>query len=135
MESLLSSWTLDWFPGFYFWYEVVIIGLILPPRGTMKPEPLLETGTLPSAGSFAECILSGTRQRRLCRVFFFGTRQRWLCRVFFLGTRQRCILPSAIFRHSAKCVLPSAFFGTRQRGILPCAFFLALGKLFFQSNF
>ena len=84
---------------------------------------LLETGTLPSAGSFAECILSGTRQRRLCRVFFFGT-------------RQRCILPSAIFRHSAKCVFAECLFsGTRQRGILPCVFFLPSANHFFKAIF
>ena len=135
MKFLLSSWTLDWFPGFYFWYEVVIIGLILPPRGTMKPEPLLETGTLPSAGSFAECILSGTRQRRLCRVFFFGTRQRCIL-LSAIGTRQRCILPSAIFGTRQNASLSSAFFlALGKEAFCRVHFFLALGKSFFQSNF
>ena len=47
---------------------------------------------------------------------------RKFCRVYFIG-------------HSIKTALPSVCFGTRQRGILPCEFLLALGKLFFQSNF
>ena len=74
-------------------------------------ESLLETGTLPSAGGFAECILSGTRQ---CQIKY--TRQTKthgkirLCRVFFSGTRQRCILPSAIFWHSAKYVFAECLF-------------------------
>jgi hypothetical protein len=33
-----------------------------------KEESLPESGPLPSAGGFAECLLSGTRQRRLCRA-------------------------------------------------------------------
>ena len=125
-------------------------------------QALPETGTLPSAGSFAECILLGTRQRRLCRVFFSALGKDGFAECFF-STRQRCILPSAIFRHSAKCVFAEClFYGTRQRCILSSAifrhsakcvfaeclflalgkeafccvhFFLALGKLFFQSNF
>ena len=122
---------------------------------------LLETGTLPSDGSFAECILSGTRQRWLCQVFFSALCKNGFAECF-LGTQQRCILPGAIFRHSAKCVfaeclflalskdvfcrvpffgtwqnasLPSAFFGTRRRGILLCAFFFGPRQIIFSKQF
>jgi hypothetical protein len=85
---------------------------------------------LPSVVFFAECLLSGTRQRRLCRVphsVKLGSRQRALYRV--LNTRHR----TALVNHSAKgalgkgssaavpkltavslCREPTA--GTRQRG-------------------
>jgi hypothetical protein len=54
---------------------------------------LPESEALPSVGFFAECLLSGTRQRKLCRVphsVTLGTRQRQLCRV--LNTRHRTAL-------------------------------------------
>jgi hypothetical protein len=42
------------------------------PPGSAREEPrertLPEFGSLPSAGGFAECFLSGTRQSRLCRA-------------------------------------------------------------------
>jgi hypothetical protein len=44
---------------------------------------LPESEALPSVGFFAECLLSGTRQRKLCRVPLsvqLGTRQIVLCR-------------------------------------------------------
>jgi hypothetical protein len=55
--------------------------------------PLPESEALPSVGLFAECLLSGTRQRRLCRVphsVKLDTRQSVLCRV--LNTRHRTTL-------------------------------------------
>ena len=115
---------------------------------TNNNSTLPETGTLPSAGSFAECILQGTRQRRLCRVFFSALGKDVFCRVPFFGTRQNASLPSAFFWHSAKmyfaechflalgkirlCRVP--FFGTRQRGILQCAFF-CLRQIIFSKQF
>ena len=57
---------------------------------------LPESKALPSVVFFAECLLSGTRQRRLCRVPHSVK----------LGSRQRAPLPSA--EHSAQG-------GTRQR--------------------
>jgi hypothetical protein len=50
---------------------------------------LPESEALPSVAFFAECLLSGTRQRRLCRVPHSVK----------LGSRQRIPLPSA--EHSA----------------------------------
>jgi hypothetical protein len=55
---------------------------------------LPESQALPSAGGFAEYFLSGTRQRKLCRVPHSVN----------LGSRQRAPLPSA--EHSAKTSLP-----------------------------
>jgi hypothetical protein len=57
-------------------------------------EALPEFAPLPSAGGFAECFLSGTRQRRLCRVPHSATS----C------ARERASLPSV--GHSAKTSLP-----------------------------
>jgi hypothetical protein len=54
---------------------------------------LPESEALPSVGFFAECLLSGTRQRKLCRVphsVKLGTRQNVLCRE--LNTRHRTTL-------------------------------------------
>jgi hypothetical protein len=51
---------------------------------------LPESEALPSVGFFAECLLSGTRQRRLCREPHSVK----------LGSRQRASLPSA--GHSAQ---------------------------------
>ena len=53
------------------------------------PYTLPETGQLPSVRWFAECSFSGTRQSRLCRVFFFNTRQRGSLPSVFFYTRQR----------------------------------------------
>jgi hypothetical protein len=50
-----------------------------------KNNSLPESRALPSAVLFAECLLSGTRQRRLCRVPHSVK----------LKTRQRAPLPSA----------------------------------------
>jgi hypothetical protein len=61
-----------------------------------------EFGSLPSAGDFAECFLSGTRQRRLCRV----------PRSVNLGSRQRYPLPSA--EHSAQDALGNDTFAEGQ---------------------
>jgi hypothetical protein len=54
------------------------------------PQPLPESQALPSVVFFTECLLSGTRQRRLCRVPHSVK----------LGSRQRASLPSA--EHSAQ---------------------------------
>ena len=57
-----------------------------------KTGPLVslpETGSLPSARWFAECCFSGTRQRRLCRVFFFWHSAKKLFAECFFYTRQR----------------------------------------------
>ena len=54
---------------------------------------LPESEALPSVGFFAECLLSGTRQRKLCRVPLsvqLGTRHIVLCRE--LNTRHRTAL-------------------------------------------
>jgi hypothetical protein len=59
---------------------------------------LPESEALPSVVFFVECLLSGTRQRRLCRVSHSVK----------LGSRQRALLPSA--KHSAQV-------GTRQRQV------------------
>jgi hypothetical protein len=61
-----------------------------------KFSTLPESEALPSVVFFAECLLSGTRQRRLCRVPHSVK----------LGARQKASLPSA--EHSAQD-------GTRQR--------------------
>jgi hypothetical protein len=53
-------------------------------------ESLPESEALPSVVFFAECLLSGTRQRRLCRVPHSVK----------VGSRQRAPLPSA--KHSAQ---------------------------------
>ena len=45
--------------------------------------PLPETGSSPSAKWIVECCFSGTRQRRLCRVFFLTLDKEALYRVFF----------------------------------------------------
>jgi hypothetical protein len=74
---------------------------------TIKSLP--ESEALPSVGLFAECLLSGTRQRRLCRE----------PPSVKLGSRQRASLPSA--GHSAQdhtrqrhvCRVSN----TRQRGL------------------
>jgi len=67
------------------------------------PYSLRETGDLPSAGIFAECILSGTRQIRLYQVFFSALGKDGFAECFFsaLGLAKMA-LPSAFFRHSAK---------------------------------
>jgi hypothetical protein len=62
---------------------------------------LPEFEALPSVVFFVECLLSGTRQRRLCRVPHSVK----------LGSRQRAPLPSA--KHSAQV-------GTRQRSLCRC---------------
>jgi len=46
---------------------------------------LPETGSSLSVKWFAKCCFSGTRKRRLCRVFFFMLGKEALCRVFFLA--------------------------------------------------
>jgi hypothetical protein len=77
-------------------------------------ESLPESQALPSVIFFAECLLSGTRQRRLCRV----------PHPVKLGARQRAPLPSA--EHSAQGALGKVKFaecqtlgkgGSRQRAV------------------
>jgi hypothetical protein len=79
---------------------------------------LPESEALPSVGFFAECLLSGTRQRKLCRVPLsvqLGTRQIVLCRE--LNTRHRTALGKDNFaeckiafavclEHTAKKLIP-----------------------------
>jgi hypothetical protein len=67
-------------------------------RAQQSQHALPESEALPSVVFFAECLLSGTRQRRLCRVPPSVT----------LGSRQRAPLPSA--EHSVQV-------GTRQRQV------------------
>jgi hypothetical protein len=70
-----------------------------PDRHNKCARPTLpESEALPNVVFFAECLLSGTRQRRLCRV----------PHAVKLGSRQRAHLPSA--EHSAQG-------GTRQRHV------------------
>jgi hypothetical protein len=69
---------------------------------------------LPSVVFFAECLLSGTRQTRLCRVphsVKLGSRQRALYRV--LNTRHRTALGKDTF---AEC-LTLGKGGSRQRAV------------------
>jgi hypothetical protein len=68
----------------------------------VKNRSLPEFGSLPSAGGFAECFLSGTRQRRLCRV----------PRSVNLGSQQRYPLSSA--EHSAQDALGNDTFAEVQ---------------------
>jgi hypothetical protein len=73
------------------------------------PGTLPESKALPSVAIFAECLLSGTRQRRLCRVPHSVK----------LNSRQRGSLPSAGHsaqvdtRHRLVCRVSN----TRQRGL------------------
>jgi len=85
-------------------------------------DSLPKTGTLASVGSFAECILSDTRQRRLYRVakmalpsVFFALGKDVFCRVPFFWHSAKCVFAECLFLHSAKryfavCI----FFGPRQ---------------------
>ena len=90
---------------------------------------LRETGDLPSARVFAECILSGTRQRPClpsARKIHSANK----------NTRQNTSLPSVFFWHSAKMYFAECLcFGTRQRGFLPCAFFWPSANQFFEAIF
>jgi hypothetical protein len=111
---------------------------------------LPESESLPSVGFFAECLLSGTRQRRLCREPHSvksgsrqraplpsaghsgedSTRQRHVCRVS--NTRQRRL--SAKGRHwPSQSWRPSVFAECQPSALgkdasLPSAAQLALGK-------
>jgi hypothetical protein len=71
-------------------------------RQAKRVYPLPESQALPSAGGFDEYFLSGTRQRRICRV---------PCSVN-LGSRQRSPLPSA--EHSAQDALGNDKFAEGQ---------------------
>jgi hypothetical protein len=85
-------------------------------RHKLQPS-LPESESLPSVGFFAECLLSGTRQRRLCREppsvkGALGKKPSAavpkltsvsICRVPTAGSRQRCFFAEC---HAA---------GTRQR--------------------
>ena len=85
----------------------------------MEYTPYITTGDR----LFAECQV-------VYRVLFSGTRQRRLCRVFFLHSAK------CFFLHSAKKFLCRVFFfGTRQRSSLPSVFFLTLGKENFKVHF
>jgi hypothetical protein len=86
-------------------------------RQAKRVYPLPESQALPSAGGFDEYFLSGTRQRRICRV---------PCSVN-LGSRQRSPLPSA--EHSAQDALGNDKFaegqtlgkgGSRQSAVSLC---------------
>jgi hypothetical protein len=66
-------------------------------RGQTKSDYIADASinisTTTGIRGFAECLLSGTRQRKLCRVphsVTLGTRQRQLCRA--LNTRHRTAL-------------------------------------------
>jgi hypothetical protein len=73
--------------------------------------PLPEFGSLPSAIFFAECFISGTRQRALCRV----PRKKPLVKE---NTRRRSSLPSVLFLTLGKKFLCRvSFFDTRQRAL------------------
>jgi hypothetical protein len=118
---------------------------------------LPESEALPSVGFFVECLLSGTRQIRLCRVphsVKLGsrqraplpsaghstqdrTRQRQVCRVS--NTRQKAVsgcpkadgrqsLPRANGWHSAKAALPSVI--SRHSAKCIFIFFILSHKLF-----
>ena len=113
----------------------------------VMPPTLPETGSLPSAKWFAECCFSGTRQRRLCRVFFLTLGKEALCRVFFLtlGKESLCRVFFFILGKELLCrvffltlgkeaSLPSVFFDTRQRSSLPSVFFYTRQRKF-QSIF
>jgi hypothetical protein len=82
-----------------------IVGIAM----TMADKPLPESKALPSVAIFAECFLSGTRQRRLCRVPHSVK----------LDSRQRGSLPSA--GHSAqddtRQRIVCRVSNTRQRGL------------------
>ena len=79
------------------------------PSTKHKLRSLPESEALPSVVFFAECLLSGTRQRRLCRVPHSVK----------LGSRQRGSLPSA--GHSAqddtRQRIVCRVSNTRQRGL------------------
>jgi hypothetical protein len=77
-------------------------------------KPLPESQALPSVVFFVECLLSGTQQRRLCRVLHsvkLGSRQRAFYRV--LNTRHRTALGKDKF---AECQ-PLGKGGSRQRAV------------------
>jgi hypothetical protein len=117
------------------------VNILVYPQDTIFLS-LPESEALPSVGFFAECLLSGTRQRKLCRVSHsvkLGTRQNVLCRE--LNTRHRTTLGTDNFaecqtlgkgalgkRPSAAvpkltavslCRVPAV--GSRQRGSVPSA--------------
>jgi hypothetical protein len=79
-----------------------------------KIHTLPESEALPSVGLFAECLLSGTRQRRLCREppsVMLGSRKEPLYRV--LDTRHRTTLGKGTF---AECQTLGKG-GSRQRAV------------------
>jgi hypothetical protein len=93
------------------------------------PEALPEFGSLPSVIFFAECFISGTRQRSsllsatqktlgkikhsaksfFAECFIFDTRQRVSLPSVFFYTRQRALCRVSQIQHSAKSSLPSVF--------------------------
>ena len=103
---------------------------------------LPEFGSLPSAIFFAECFISGTRQRALCRVprkkpsvkentrrrsslpsvLFLTLGKEFLCRVSFFDTRQRALCRVSQIQHSAKSSLPSVFSPTLGKDNLKITF-------------
>jgi hypothetical protein len=103
--------------------------------------PLLEFGSLPSAIFFAECFISGTRQRSslpsatqktlgkikhsaklFAECFIFDTRQRVSLPSVFFDTRQRALCRVSQIQHSAKSSLPSVFSPTLAKDNLKITF-------------
>ena len=109
---------------------------------TFHNSSLPEFGSLPSAKFFAECFISGTRQRALCRVphkkhsvkentrrrsslpsvLFLTLGKEFLCRVSFFDTRQRALCRVPQIQHSAKSSLPSVFSPTLGKDNLKITF-------------
>ena len=86
---------------------VLLAWQVIPRPGFPIQDTLPETGSLPSARWFAECCFSGTRQSRLCRVFFLTLGKEALCRVFFLtlGKEALCRLFFLTLGKEALCRL------------------------------
>jgi hypothetical protein len=112
------------------------------------PEPLHslpESGTLPSAGRFAECLLSGTRQSRLCPTLpraalgeFLLSVTSWFAECGTLGTGELSAKvalgkgPSAaVIRLTDVSLCRGPRLGTRQRGFFAECLFWTLGKAYF----
>jgi hypothetical protein len=115
-----------------------IYGAIQVPVGDTLPK----FGSLPSVIFFAECFISDTRQRALCRVphkklsvkentrrrsflpsvLFLALDKEFLCRVSFFDTRQRVLCRVSQIQHSAKSSLSSVFSPTLGKDNLKITF-------------
>jgi hypothetical protein len=111
-------------------------------HGIICSHSLPEFGSLPSVIFLAECFISGTRQRALCRVphkkpsvkentrrrnslpsvLFLTLGKKFLCRVSFFDTRQRALCRVSQIQHSAKSSLPSVFSPTLGKDNLKITF-------------